>query len=61
LIEEKGVDGVCYNLLSGKESFGTTTHKVTFITKDGSKPLPKSDKLSLAFEIIKEAKGLDCE
>jgi len=60
LIEEKGVNGVCYNLLSGKESFGTTTHEVTFITKDSSKPLPKSDKLSLAFEIIKEAKGLDC-
>ena len=60
LITQKGIDGVCYNLLKGKESFGTTTHEVTFITKDSSKPLPKSDKLSLAFEIIKESERLEC-
>jgi len=61
LLEDKKVDGVCYNLLSGREDFGTDFHQITFITKSGSKELPKSDKLSLAFSILQESKRLDCE
>jgi phosphopantothenoylcysteine decarboxylase/phosphopantothenate--cysteine ligase len=61
ILEKKGVDGVCYNLISGRESFGGDTHQVTFITKHSSKELPKSSKVELAFEIINNAEGLSDE
>ncbi len=59
LIEKKGVDAVCYNLLQDSQSFGTDDNKITFITKDSDSDLGKADKLELSFKILDESKKLD--
>ena len=58
LLVEKGVDAVCYNLLSGSESFGTEENEITFITKEGETPLGRADKLTLSEKILTQAKAL---
>jgi len=58
LLDTKEVDAVCYNLLQGSESFGTTEHEIEFITADHITPLGKTDKLTLAFKILNEARKL---
>jgi len=59
LLSNKGVTAVCYNLLQDSQSFGTDVHEITFITKEGSHPLGKADKLTLAFKIIEQSRILD--
>jgi len=60
MLKEKSLDGVCLNLLSGKDSFGTDTHQIDFIKRGNViESLPKSDKLSLSFKIIEKAKELE--
>ena len=54
----KGVDAVCLNLLKDENSFGTDENAIEFITHQGSTLLPQVDKLSLSFEILKNAKEL---
>lgn len=54
----KGVDAVCLNLLSDENSFGTDENTIEFITHNGSTFLATADKLSLSFEILKNAKEL---
>ena len=54
----KGVDAVCLNILIDDKSFGTDDNSIDFITSKGSTVLPKTDKLSLSFEILKNAKEL---
>jgi len=61
LITDKGVDGVCYNLLHDSKSFGTPDNEILFITQEGQTPLERADKLTLAFEILKEAQKLSSE
>jgi len=61
LLESKGTDAVCYNLLKGSESFGTDEHEVVCITKEETKPLGKHDKHTLAVQILEEVKKLDHE
>ena len=58
LLEKKGVDAVCYNLLDDAKSFGGSDNEITFITKESQTPLGRRDKLTLATMIIEEAKGL---
>jgi len=58
LLEKKGVDAVCYNLLSNSESFGTSDNEITFITKEKQTSLGKADKLTLSSKILDEAKAL---
>ena len=58
LLENKGVDAVCYNLLDDAKSFGGHDNEITFITKDTQVPLGRTDKLTLAKKIIDLSKGL---
>ena len=58
LLEKKGVDAVCYNLLNDSTSFGTSENEITFITKEKTIPLGKADKLTLSSKILDEAKTL---
>jgi phosphopantothenoylcysteine decarboxylase/phosphopantothenate--cysteine ligase len=58
LLEQKRVDAVCYNLLSGSQSFGSDENEITFITKEKQTSLGKTDKLSLSDKILEQAKGL---
>ncbi len=59
MLEKKGLDGVCLNILSDSSSFGTDIHQIDWITKNGVTELPKSSKLLLAFQILKEAQKLE--
>ena len=58
MIQSKGVDAVCLNILKDAKSFGTDTNSIDFITKDKIKNIPESDKLSVAFEILEAAKEI---
>ncbi len=58
LLEEKHVDAVCYNLLNNSDSFGTSDNEITFITKEKTIPLGKTDKQTLSIKILDEAKTL---
>ena len=61
LIENKNVDGVCYNLLEDSQSFGTTEHSITFITPNEAKNLGNGSKLDLSFKILDESQALENE
>ena len=58
LLEQKEVDGVCYNLLNNSESFGTEENEITFITKESQTTLERTDKLTLSGYILDKAKAL---
>ena len=58
MLVNKGVDAVCLNILTDDKSFGTDDNEIEFITPNGSALLPRADKLSLSFEILKNAKEL---
>lgn len=58
MIDNKGVDAVCLNILKDSSSFGSDTNKIEFITPVKIESLPMNDKLSLAFNIIEHAKSL---
>jgi len=59
LIERKGVDGVCFNLLSDHESFGTDANQVIFLTADDAIDLCHLPNLDLSFKILDERSKLD--
>jgi phosphopantothenoylcysteine decarboxylase/phosphopantothenate--cysteine ligase len=58
VIERKGVDAVCLNLLKDSGSFGTEENQIDFITAGETLPLPRLGKLSLALAILEHAKTL---
>ena len=58
LLVSKNVDAVCYNLLKDSSSFGSKENEITFITKDRSIELGKTDKLVLSDYILEESKAL---
>ncbi len=58
MLEKKGVDAVCLNILKDVSSFGTETNSVEFLTKERHESIPLADKLSVAFEILEHAKTL---
>lgn len=59
MIDKKNIDAVCLNVLKDSTSFGSDTNKVEFITPDGIESIADADKLSVSFEILKHAKGLN--
>jgi len=59
LLEKKEVDAVCYNLLRDSESFGTDDNEITLICKERELSLGRSNKLSLAFNILNRLKDLE--
>lgn len=61
LIENKNVDGVCYNLLRDSQSFGTLNNNITFITAKDSLDLGEDSKLNLSFKILDESQKLTHE
>ncbi len=58
LLEKKGADAVCLNILKDSSSFGSEDNEIEFISKNSSKKLPKEDKLSLSFKIVDSSKAL---
>lgn len=58
MIEAKGVDAVCLNVLKDSSSFGTDTNKIDFIHKEKKESIPLGDKLTVALEILEHAKNL---
>jgi phosphopantothenoylcysteine decarboxylase/phosphopantothenate--cysteine ligase len=58
MIDSKGVDAVCLNILKDSSSFGTDTNKIDFIHKDKKESIPLGDKLTVALEILEHAKNL---
>ena len=61
LIENKNIDGVCYNLLKDSQSFGTINNNITFITTNNSLNLGEDSKLNLSFKILNESKKINYE
>ena len=59
LLEKKEVDAVCYNLLDDSESFGTDDNEITLICKEQELSLGRTDKLSLALNILENVKDLE--
>lgn len=59
LIENKNVDGVCYNLLANSSAFGTSDNSIVFITKHESVDLGRASKLDLSFKILDESQKLE--
>ncbi|MCK9453659.1 bifunctional phosphopantothenoylcysteine decarboxylase/phosphopantothenate--cysteine ligase CoaBC [Sulfurimonas sp.] len=58
MIDSKGVDAVCLNILKDSSSFGTDTNEVEFIVKNKKETIQMSDKLSVSFEILQHAKNI---
>lgn len=58
MIDSKGVDAVCLNVLKDSSSFGTDTNKIDFIHKDKKESIPLGDKLTVALNILEHAKNL---
>ncbi len=61
LIKNKGVDGVCYNLLDTENGFGSDENRVIFLTADRQTDLGHHPKLDLAFKILNESSTLSHE
>ncbi len=58
MLEKKGLDAVCYNLLKDRSSFGTQENALEFITKGEQTSLPSQDKLFLSLELAELCKKL---
>jgi len=59
MLEKKNLNAVCLNLLKDSSSFGSDTNSVEFISSENKISIPNSDKLSVAFEIVKNSKKLE--
>lgn len=58
LLDHKGADAVCLNIINEANPFGSDTNRIDFITSAGTFPLPKSDKLSLSLTLLEQAERL---
>jgi phosphopantothenoylcysteine decarboxylase / phosphopantothenate---cysteine ligase len=58
MLEKKGLDAVCFNLLSDSASFGTDDNALEFITKDKIETLPSQNKLALSLKVLELCKSL---
>lgn len=58
MLNDKGVDAVCLNILKDSSSFGSDTNRVDFITSQKVESIATADKLSVAFEILEYAKKI---
>ena len=55
MLHTKNLQGVCLNILKDSSSFGLDTNTIEFISTSQTVLLKDTDKLSLAFEILKHA------
>lgn len=58
MLTNKHLNAVCLNVLRDASSFGSETNAVEFITDEGITSIATNDKLSVAFEILNNAKSL---
>lgn len=58
MLENKGIDAVCLNILKDSSSFGTDTNAIEFLTNDSQESITQNDKLSVSFAILNHAKSL---
>ncbi len=58
MLIKKGVDAVCYNHIADKNSFGSDTNAVEWITKDEIVSIPRASKYLVAGSILNLAQGL---
>ena len=59
MLKNKNLDAVCLNILKDSSSFGSDMNAVEFISKSKTASIPKNDKLSVAFEILNNAKDVE--
>jgi phosphopantothenoylcysteine decarboxylase/phosphopantothenate--cysteine ligase len=59
MLEKKELDAVCLNIVGDNRGFGNKESEFEFITKQKCIKIKKSDKFTLADEIIKLSKGLE--
>ncbi len=52
LLDSKGVDAVCLNILQNSKSFGSSDNALTLISKNADVILENKDKLSLSLELL---------
>ncbi len=57
IIDKKGVDAVCLNILKNSSSFGSSDNAIELITKEKTISLPKNDKLTLSLQLLKALDG----
>jgi phosphopantothenoylcysteine decarboxylase/phosphopantothenate--cysteine ligase len=57
LIERKGVDAVCLNLLKDSNSFGSSDNAIELITKEKNIILERNDKLTLSLKLLEALNG----
>jgi phosphopantothenoylcysteine decarboxylase / phosphopantothenate---cysteine ligase len=57
-LKAKGVDAVCLNVLGGEINFGSDENEVVFVGKNGETKIAKADKLTVALQILENAKKL---
>ncbi|MFY9143077.1 bifunctional phosphopantothenoylcysteine decarboxylase/phosphopantothenate--cysteine ligase CoaBC [Sulfuricurvum sp.] len=55
LLERKGVNAVCLNIINEGNPFGSDSNRIDFITAEGSVSLPTNDKLTLSLQLLDEA------
>lgn len=55
LLEHKGADAVCLNIIDENNPFGSDSNQIDFITADRSISLPKCDKLTLSLHLLDQA------
>lgn len=58
MLENKGLDAVCFNLLQDSSGFGTEQNTLEFITRKGRVILDKEEKLSLSLKVVELCKNL---
>ena len=59
MLQNKKLDAVCLNVLKDSSSFGSDINAVEFITAKNRVSIASNDKLSVAFEIVKNSKVLE--
>lgn len=57
-LHAKNVDAIALNVLSTEQGFGSDDNAVTFVSQAGETELPRTDKLSLALQLLDEAEHL---
>jgi len=59
MLDNKNIDAVCLNILKDSSSFGSDNNTIDFIVANKIEKIDNADKLSVAFEILKHAQGLN--
>lgn len=58
MLKNKKLDAVCLNVLKDSNSFGSDSNEIEFITNNGTNLIPSDNKLSVAFEVLNNAKKI---